>query len=180
MAIIVEDGTGVANANSYVTLAEARDYAQNRGVTLPADDAAASALLFPAMDYIESFRARYQGRKTYPTEAHPAPQALQWPRVGVSIDGQPWPADMIPAELKAAQSQMIMEVMAAGGAAAIAPVQTGKVVKKEKVDVIEREFMTYAELGGVTPGAVPTYPAVDWLLEPLFSGNGRFITTVRI
>lgn len=38
MAIIVEDGTGVTGANSYISLADARTYATNRGFELSADD----------------------------------------------------------------------------------------------------------------------------------------------
>lgn len=177
MAIIVEDGTGVAGANSYVTLAEARDYAAGRGVTL-GDDAAVTVLLNKAMDYIESFRAQYQGRKTYPTGAHPAPQALQWPRKGVRIDGLVWASDAIPAELKAALCQTIIEAHTRPDGN-LAPSSDGKVVKREKVDVIEREFMTYDELGNNVPGSL-SYPAVDWLLEPLFGSYGLSLRTVRV
>ena len=38
ITITVEDGSNVANANSFVTIAEARSYAVERGVTLSATD----------------------------------------------------------------------------------------------------------------------------------------------
>ncbi len=81
MALEVEDGTGKADANSYVSVAEYRAYAQARGVSLPVDDAQVEAQLTQAMDYVESFRAKYQGRKTWPRPgmdvSHPPAQATR-------------------------------------------------------------------------------------------------------
>jgi len=54
MALIIEDGTLVANADSYVTLAVARAFAEKRGLVPVATDAL-EADLIKAMDFIESF-----------------------------------------------------------------------------------------------------------------------------
>ena len=74
--IIVEDGSVVAGANSYVTEAELTTYAADRGITLTA---ATDVLLIKAMDYIESLS--FIGTKF--SEG----QSLQWPRSNVYIDG---------------------------------------------------------------------------------------------
>lgn len=175
MALVIESGAGNdAAANSYVTVAEAQAYAAARGVELPADNAAVEALLINAMDYLEAQRAKYQGVKT-----HPGEQPLQWPRTGVILDcSYQLPEDVIPVELKNAQMQLAMEVFSG---IALMPSSDGKMVKREKVDVIEREFMTAQDLkGGGLPE--PSFPAVDALLAPLFSacGGGFGLRTVRV
>jgi hypothetical protein len=169
MALVVEDGTSVAGANTYVSLADAREFALDRGVTLPADDPTASALIIKAMDYIESFRSQYQGTKTSST------QSLQWPRNCVEIDGDPFPNDSIPAELIAAECQGVMEIFAGADLQANSG---GQMVKVEKVDVIEQQFMTAAEMGSAT-GMTINFTKINALLEPLFKDGGIF-RTVRV
>lgn len=174
MALTVEDGTGKTDSNSYVTEAEAIAYAEARGIELPADDAAVGAMLLSAMDYLEAQRARYQGTKT-----NPGVQALQWPRTGVILDcAYVLPDNVIPVELKNAQMALALEVFAGN---VLLPSSDGRVVKREKVDVIEREFMTSKELGtGGLPS--PSFPLVDGLLAPLFAacGGGFGLRTVRV
>src|ERR1044072_1066406 len=97
ITIIVEDGTGVTDANAYVDVAAARAYAEQRGVTLPADDDVIAAWLIQATDYLESFACKYQGRKT------DCAQSLQWPRKCVVICCAPFPDNEIPKQLKSAQ-----------------------------------------------------------------------------
>lgn len=179
MALEIEDGTGKADATSYVTVAEARAYALARGVTLGADPVVESQLV-AAMDYLESLRARYQGHKTWPraTTEHPAAQALQWPRRCVVIDCTEFPEDAIPVELKRAQMQAVIELF--NGFTLMAS-SDGRLVKREKVDVIETEYMTGQDMGAMgTSGA--TFPALDALLEPLFEscGGGFALRTVRV
>lgn len=175
MAIVVEDGTGLATANSYVTEAEATAYATDRGVSL----AGVSAKLFQAMDYLESYRDRYQGERTWPvgTVDHPEAQALQWPRTGVVVEGQDLAADAIPDLLRKAQMQMCIELQNGYNPFASS---SGQVVKKTKVDVIEKEFFSAQELG-IVGGPVANVPAVDALLAPLLGyGTGVFLRTVRV
>ena len=174
MALVVEDGTGLANATSYDSLANLRAFALARGIELPADDAEAEVLAIDAMDYLEAHRARYQGSKT-----HPGVQALQWPRTGVVLDcSYSLPDNVIPTELKQAQGHLMIEAFSG---TPLMPSSDGRVVKREKVDVIEREFMTGKEMG--TSGVpAPSFPTVDALLAPLITacGGGFGLTTVRI
>lgn len=89
MAIIVEDGTVVTGANSYISEAELTAYATARGVTLSGDT---EQLLIKAMDYIESLD--FIGLK------YVISQPLQWPRWGVVIDGYYEQVEDIPQLLK--------------------------------------------------------------------------------
>lgn len=192
MALVKEDGTGVADANTYSLVAEVRAYAQARGVTLPADDPSVESLIIPAMDYLEGFRDRFKGSKTYTgiagfhaddcfsiplpadVDTHAA-QTLQWPRYGVEIDNVPISGNAIPRELTSALAQCVVEMSAGND---LNPTTTGQVVKREKVDVLETEYMTAQDMGFAADFS-PSFPKVDALLAALFNG-GFSISTVRV
>ncbi|MCK9532608.1 MAG: hypothetical protein M0R77_19140 [Gammaproteobacteria bacterium] len=138
MAIIV--GT-----NSYVTEAELTAYAATRGVTLTVYTEIA---LFKAMDYIET--RNYIGSKTDYT------QALQFPRVlcgSVYSGAYPlnqyqtywnipceYDSTVVPNEIKTAQ--MIAAILIDSGYD-LQPI-INRQVKREKVDVLEVEYMNNA------------------------------------
>lgn len=125
MAIIVEDGTIVTNANSYVTTAELEAYSAERGVTLTGTP---EALLHQAMDYIESLN--------FIGDRYSREQSLMFPRVNVYIDGFYYEPSMIPDLLKA--GQMATAIAIDTGANPLSTISPE--VKKEKVDVIEVEY----------------------------------------
>lgn len=168
MALVIEDGSIVTDANSYVTIDEARAYATARGKTLPVVDADLTALLISAMDYLEAQRARYQGSKVSAT------QELQFPREGVQIDGIDLEATAIPSILKQAQIRLAIE---AAAGVDLMPTRTGAFVKKEEVGPIVTE---YSEKVGVS--VEPEITAVEALLAPLFGAVsvGFFLKTVRV
>lgn len=126
VTIVVEDGSIVPGANSYVSAADLTTYASNRGITLVGDP---SILLIRAMDYIESLG--YKGHKVS------SAQPLQWPRYGVFIDSYYLDADYIPVELKNGLMQTAIAVDQ--GNDPLAVMTQG--VKRERVDVIEIEYM---------------------------------------
>ena len=159
MPLVIENGSLVAGANSYVSVADARAYAEARASTLPVDDAAIEAALFVAMDYLESLRAEYQGSKV-----SPGVQALQWPRTGVVIDGWDVPIDFIPSELKFAQIQLATE---SANGTDLMPTGDGREVIREKVDVLETEWAPGA--GGA---AQPIFAKVRAFLAPLLNTGG--------
>lgn len=99
MTIIVENGTIVSGANSYVSEAELTAYATARGVTLSLDT---EQLLIRAMDYIEA--QIYLGYKFTST------QPLQWPRSGVYVDSYLVDSDVIPTELKNGQMETALAI----------------------------------------------------------------------
>lgn len=169
MPLIVEDGSIVANANSYVNLVFARDYALARNLTLPVDDLALEQFLIKAVDYIESFRNDFSGNKTDPLN-----QLLQWPRAEVKIDGVFISASSIPIELKKAQVQLAAELQAG---VVIQPTRQGGFIIEDKTGPL---MTKYSEKIGTS--LRPTMTAVDSLLEVLFSnGSQQFaLTTIRV
>lgn len=103
MAIIVEDGTGVAGANSYVTVAEFTAYLLERGIVL-SGTLTHEQLLIRGMDYIESLR--FVGGRV------DCAQPLSWPRYWVPIDEGCcyFQSNVIPNELKKAQMQTALSI----------------------------------------------------------------------
>lgn len=159
MAIVVEDGTIVTGANSYVSRADAITWAALRGLTLP-DTTATDVGLIKAMDLIESFRDRFQGSKT------DEDQPLQWPREDVWIDGFEIGEDVIPQALIDAQVQLAYEAQSTD----LQPTGTGQEVTKEKVDVIE---VTYSKRGSgtVTPQFNKAMAFLSVLLKPGYGAS---------
>lgn len=159
MALVVENGSLVAGANSFVTVAEARAYADARALTLPAEDPAVEAALIVATDYLESLGARFKGEKTDPEN-----QELQWPRECVNIDGWDVPEDTIPKQLKNAQIQLAIE-NAAG--VDLMPTGDGREVIRKKIDVLETQWAP-----GSGGNAQPVFAKVQALLAPLMTSGG--------
>lgn len=159
MTIIVEDGSIVADANSYLSLADARTLATTYGFTLPVDDTEAETALINATLYLQDYEARIKGYRVS------AEQVLMFPREYVCLNGFELANDAIPDNLKRA------EVFAAAdfgaGGSPWGGNDDGKSIKKEKVDVLEVE---YSETG-VTGGGY-TIPRVEAELRPLMGSDG--------
>lgn len=169
MALVIEDGSVVADANSYATIAELRAYAASRGASLPVTDAEVESLLIRAADYLGSFEQQYVGTR------QSVDQELSWPRTGAYVNGFIVEDDEIPKMLKRAQMQTAIEV-----SLGFDPLTgtSGSFVKRTKVDVIETEFATPLELGaGYTTGA--QLPAVAALLAPMLRNSGT-LRSVRV
>lgn len=106
MTIIVEDGSQVSGANSYLTLASARAHAIARSVSLSADDAVLEGQILKATDYLESFSNRFKGGLVA------RDQSLSWPRVGVVIENWSWSSTEIPRQVLNAINALILEIHA--------------------------------------------------------------------
>ena len=127
--IIVENGTVVAGANSYVSEADLTAYASDRGLTLTA---ATDVLLIKAMDYIESL--------SFIGDKHTEAQPLQWPRDEVYIDRHYIERETIPKELKNGVYTAALAIDAE-----LDPLRIiERATKREKVDVIEVEYANSA------------------------------------
>ena len=163
MALIIEDGSNVTNANSYATVVEIKAFAEARGFTLPTDDLEIEKLAIKATDYLESFRKRYQGTRTNTT------QSLQWPRLGVVIDDIEYvEGDSIPVELKNAQMMATIEANKTDLLK-----NDKQALKKKKVDVIEYEYQDGTS--SVSKG----FSKVDVYLEPLLKAGGISLKSGR-
>lgn len=137
--LVIEDGTNVTGANSYATLTQLRAYALARGITISAVDSTADILAIKAMDYIESFRDKFQGVKTY------LDQLLQFPRasfrdsgLGIWIDDIQIADDEIPQILINIQCETAMAINA--GVDFKNYNQQQKFIIQQKVGPLEQRF----------------------------------------
>lgn len=125
--IIVEDGSIVANANSYVSVADLTTYGTDRGVTISA--ANPEDLLIEAMDYIEALD--FIGLQ------YTEDQALSWPRSG-AVKKKLWQYDVneIPQDLIDGLCETALAIDAGNS-----PIQdVDRTTIKEKVGDIEVEY----------------------------------------
>lgn len=142
---------GGASSDSYATLAEYQAFAAAYGYTLSGTDAADEVNLRKAVRYLDQAYI-WKGYRVTST------QALEWPRyVTEYVDNYAVPSDAIPQKIKDAQMEMAFLIQ--GGAAPLATLTGGAIVRKrEKVDVIEEETEYSA------PRERDAYPVVDGLV----------------
>lgn len=162
MALIIEDGSEVLGANSYVTDTDYIAYAALQGLTIGADAPAREIELLKGVNFIESHRDQFKGRKITKE------QSLQWPRTGVWIDSFRVDSDEIPAELKNAQ----FEAGVAENKLSLLKTEDKSNVSKVKVDVIEKEFFT----GG--DWAIARTERIDVFLNQLLRNSSSFVAQV--
>ena len=105
MAIIVEDGSIVAGANSYVTRAEYIAYALERGIVI-ADAVDADVELIKAAQYIDSLERQLMGSRVT------RDQGLAFPRYDVFIDDWNWAHTEIPRQVLLAQLGVALDIHA--------------------------------------------------------------------
>ena len=165
--LIVENGTGVANANSYVDLTYARTYATQSGFVLPVDDTELEVLLLNGMSFIESFKAKLQGHKVSST------QNLQFPRNLVFIDGYELANDEIPDNLKIAQ---VRAAVAISEGTDFFETVGGQLITEETVGPITTK---YADEYLATIDGQPIYKTVTTFLEEFFIPNSGYRITAR-
>jgi hypothetical protein len=168
MPIVVEDGTGVADANSFISLADYKTYASARGWTVP-DDIVVEQAIIKSTDYLLTLDDAFKGERTFFDQTLPFPRSDVY--IGNAID--PLGDEVIPLQLIKGQCEAI-NFIANGGE--FMPTQTGPFIVREKVDVIETQ---YSE--SVNINAMPNVPSVDAFLAPLMDNGGGFgVTVVRI
>lgn len=157
--LIVETGSGNPDANSYVTADFVRNYLEGRGVVAPADDKLIP-LIVQAADFMECI-PRYKGRKTNPD------QALAYPRAGLRSNGQPLPDDSIPASLKKAQAQLVMDQVQSGKP--LLSSKTEYVLKRRTLGPLTQEWATgnSQQIQGAQP-----HPRFWMLMNDFLNGVG--------
>lgn len=177
MTLTVEDGTGLANADAFVSLEDCDDYCTAQGLTdwtsatrSPADDD--EAAIRRATTWLSnSFTwkgSRVNGRA----------QALAWPREDVVDDeGEDVAEDEVPIEVE--QATCIAAAYERANPGGLTPsVTMVDRVKREKVDVIEVE---YAVAPMSAEAARPTLTLVLDMIAGLLAGaqNPLVGTAVR-
>lgn len=102
MALIIEDGTGKSDAESFATAAELVTYAGKFGLTAPATEAEQEALLRNSALQMQTMP--WKGSRTFVT------QALSWPRIDVDYECEILPSNIIPARIQYGQMALALEI----------------------------------------------------------------------
>ncbi|MES2180717.1 MAG: DnaT-like ssDNA-binding protein [Pseudomonadota bacterium] len=160
ITLIVEDGTGVTDANSYVDVDYARAFAESIGLILSIEDEVVKANLLLAMPYIEN--QQYQGHKTSPD------QLLQWPRSNVIALNFLIDDDYMPTPLKKAQ---VMAAYLVENGTELFPVITAQLVTEETVGPITTK---YSDQYVSTYTGLPAFSEVDVYLKPFCNYAGGY------
>jgi len=167
MTLIVEDGTGKAGAEAYISVADASTYFTNRGNTAwgsISTEALQEAYLRQATDYMtQIYRDRWEGVR------FTQDQALDWPRSGATRDSWSVPIDEVPVEVQNACAELALKA----SSGELAPDLTQGVIR-EKVDVIEVEYDKYSP-------QYTRYRSIDAMLSPYLSAtsSGACVGLIR-
>ncbi len=154
MTLIIEDGSIVASANSYISVADAETYLVARGKT-----SVTEAQLLQAMDAL--------GAQPWNGYIVDEDQALSWPRQGVyDCENRYIDTDTVPAAIGYAQAYLAYHIGQGNDPTAIA---TDKVIQ-ETVDVLS---VTYSDKGsGKTSYSIASIPEVANLLKCYVNYSG--------
>lgn len=129
MALVIENGSIVAGAESFATAAELVTYAANFGRVIPANTTAQESLLRRAA--LQMSAMPWKGSLVSEV------QALSWPRYNVMRDDWLVPSNTIPAQIKAGQMALAAEIH--GDDLAPPELRTGA-VESEKVGPISTTY----------------------------------------
>lgn len=202
MALVVEDGTGLAAANAYISVAFADTYHGDRGNTKWTDESVSVPKKEQAIVRATDFINKLFGRKFIGTRRLEL-QGLEWPRIDA------WDLDhyllsaQVPPQLQKACAEyalraVLLNVLApdpgsavpsqdntfgssSGTAAAIGEIKSQKVVVGPLE--IDTSYNTLSSMqadlpdnrsksGLVTDALIPQYPEADMWLEELLRASG--------
>lgn len=149
-----------------------------QGLELPADSPAVAVLRQIGSSYVD---AAYGAKLSCSQRTGGFMQELEWPRKNHVVNGELVPDDLIPAawvnaSYRAAYLQATQPGWATTG------VDASRQTKREKVDVIEREFFAASEAAGssVAPG-MPSDSILNGMVLPfLCSGVRRMTDLFRV
>jgi len=162
MAFVVEDGTGLTNANAYIDEDFFTDYFKDRNISLPSGTAGRDKRggIVQGSSYLDRrYRDRIIGVRLRSS------QSLEWPRVNAFYqDGRVVAG--VPIEWKQACAELAFIALTSDLVTNPTYDSSGRVVaeKTEKVGPI-MERTKYSDLGHVV--GFPSYPAVEGLLREL-------------
>jgi hypothetical protein len=174
--ITVEDGTGVTNANSYVTIANVDDYVTalgNDAITSNdwqslTDDQKGEAIIVAAQ-YLERM-VRWYGLPYFPSRPigntpSPKAQTMAWPRTKMhdSHGGAVAPGT-IPSELKQAQMFLTLQFCKDPSEAQVT-IENVSPLKNMKIGPIAMDFTATQQDSAVTQFSGTRFPYVEFLLK---------------
>ena len=163
MALVVEDGSIVPGADSYVSLADARALAAGYGLTLPADDTEAEVALRNGAVYVGLQEPAMCGRRVS------ASQALAYPRQGVSLYGFALASDVIPPQVIHAQ---IVAAVEYGAGTDVRASSDGRVTETERVE----GAVTVSYFNNGATGSATTITAAMDAMRPLLCGSANGVS----
>jgi len=163
--IIIEDGTGIANANSYVSVAELRVFADGRGELLSIDNDVVARLLIQASDWIQAQEAM---GLLIGERAHDL-QALAFPRKWSVYCESAYPlldGNVVPINIKTTQS--FLALSAARGLSLMPDFVSTDSIKREKVGPLETEYFQSSMVG---PSLTAAESFFSYFLKSLQTGG---------
>lgn len=166
MALIVENGSGLANAEAYRSVADHKAYCDAMGFSYAgkSDPQLEQAARRATAAMTQRYRMRWAGQRVS------LAQALDWPRALVPVKDAPtgygagevyYPSNVVPREVGDAQSELMLRL---GAGVELIPDQT-RAILSETVGPIST---TYDKN---TPVA-PRFTAIDLALAPLLKRGG--------
>lgn len=158
MPLIVETGEIVPNADSYISLADARALAANYGLELPEDDTTAEVALRNGATYVGLSEPQMCGRRVS------AEQSLAYPRTGATLNGFPVSNNAIPKQVILAQ---VIAAVTYGAGTEVRANSDGRSVQTERVE----GAVTVSYFNNGSSGATTAITAADDALRPLLCGG---------
>jgi hypothetical protein len=180
MAFVVEDGTGLTNSNSYLSVADADALLEqdpNRESWKSWSAQQREICLRFATSYLDT-KYRWYGNVYNPS----APQALQWPRtINYDDKGVEIPAGTIPAQLKRAAVFIALEMakassLASGSEDLTASVEASGAIKSFQIETLAITFDqgSAKDGGGILREFLgKRYPQVELILHSIGELQGQ-------
>lgn len=141
-----------------------------QGLTLPDDAPSVSVLRQIGSTYVD---AAYEHMLQCSRRTGGFSQDLAWPRTGHRVNGQAVPSDFIPpAWVNASYRAAYIQATTPGWATN--PVDSTRQTRREKVDVIEREFFAASDAAGsnVAPG-MPSDAMINGMVSVWLCSDAR-------
>jgi hypothetical protein len=192
MTLVVEDGTGLANANTYASVEEFTTFMTDRGETTiaEADEDQKEVALIKSADYMmQKYRMLWKGSRAQ------TDQRLDWPRRGVDVPDffDPFfrdlsniplsfqdtlfvPENEVPQSIKEGQMLIAKETFSGDQSSGSLQGSLGRVTKREKLGVLEVEYFNSQD--GSTRQTTLYWDAqkhIEWALALVRLHSGQLV-----
>lgn len=156
--LIVEDGSGKSDADSYVSLADARVLAAKYGFSLPVEDTEAETALRNGALYVDLQEPLMCGRRVSPE------QTMAFPRTGIRLFGFDVSRTSIPSQVIRAQ---VIAAVEYGKGTDVRGTSDGRATSMERVE----GAVTVQYFDNGANGSIVTITAAIDSLRPLLCGG---------
>jgi hypothetical protein len=170
MAFTLEDGTGISDANAYVSLDFCITYCTDRGLTFSTSPSSLGeeAIVRATAALDAMYRFRFNGYKT-----HGRNQALEWPRTAAyDREGYLISGALIPIEIQNAVSEMAVREYASPGSM-LPDLERGGAVQMLRAGSVEVQYAANAAMA-------TTFQLIDGMLTGLLLSSSSTIAGVGL